>query len=451
MHRPPPLRKIVKPNEIPVVPGIRLGIRGERFKRFIVDVLSANENRALSPTDVEFLTSEKNIQLYANAFTSSDIDMQNNYEVFEHLGDTTLNKFVADYLFRRFPQLNHPRGVKIATVILNNLISKKSFSNIAESLQFSNYISATNDTFADETKRLSLLEDCFEAFIGTTEHILDQKYGIGYTYNLIYLLLTPIFDAIPISLKYDDVVDPVTRLKETFDAYKEVLKLQKEETKTGVNSVTMQLRAISLNNSFALSAATSTLIGTGAGKTKQEAERTASTHAIQFLKTKGIYRDQPRDYAILDQTNSFIEPEPEITTDRIIEVYRQKQILHDDSQLPDDFKINEQYQTKFQYGNRDYTSTIIGMYCRARNVSGVLACLELNADPAIPDKNGCSIVDLLFIGPIEEKKVKKIFKAITASAALPIQRSIYDFFYKQYSFAKKYRKRLEVVDPKNEI
>ena len=67
-----------------------------------------------------------------------------------------------------------------------------------------------------------LLEDTLEAFIGCTEYLLDKAYRPGVGYAIVYDILSDIFDEIPISLRFEDLYDAKTRLKETFDTFPEI-------------------------------------------------------------------------------------------------------------------------------------------------------------------------------------------------------------------------------------
>jgi len=164
---------------------------------------------------------------YGQAFTASSADPVNNYERFEQIGDVTANKFIVWYAYKRFPQLNCTDGVKVVARLRINYGSKQFFAPLGESLGFWDYISAQEDGKAKGMKyrnrqKKDLLEDCIESFIGCTEYLLDQAFRPGVGYGIVYDILSSIFDEIPMSLKYDDLYDPKTRLKQTFDAYSQL-------------------------------------------------------------------------------------------------------------------------------------------------------------------------------------------------------------------------------------
>ena len=190
------------------------GIRGEKFRHFVKDLLLIS---GVKSKYVEEMTSDENIILYENVFTNKDYDEHNNYEFMELMGDVTCNKIIVWYLKNRFPILNNTDGVKVMARLRINLVSGKHFAYIARKLGFLPYVSYTTETI-NEKQLNSILEDCLEAFIGATETIIDNKYeGLGY--KVCYKIFEKILDEEYISLSYNDLYDPITRLKETFDYY----------------------------------------------------------------------------------------------------------------------------------------------------------------------------------------------------------------------------------------
>jgi len=155
------------------------------------------------------------IDLYEQVFTSASVDPVKNYEMYETLGDSTANKFITWYFFKRFPQLNCPDGVEVLSRLKITYASKRSFSKIAEKLGFWPFIKHNEPL--TELRRRSLLEDVFEAFIGLTELLLDEYFMVGVGWAVCYDILKSIFDEMDVSLKYDDLVDAKSRLKELFD------------------------------------------------------------------------------------------------------------------------------------------------------------------------------------------------------------------------------------------
>jgi dsRNA-specific ribonuclease len=191
---------------------IYLGSRETDFKEMITSFLQRGNLKAKY---INLLTSDDNMTLYSQAFTSDTINPNDNYEVFEQLGDVSANKFIVWYSYKRYPQLFCPSGVPVVAHLRINYGAKKTFFAIGESLGFWPFISATIDERS--RKKKDLLEDVFEAIIGVTEFILDNKYRPGVGYGIIYDILVNIFSTLEMSLEYDDLKSSKTRLKEIFD------------------------------------------------------------------------------------------------------------------------------------------------------------------------------------------------------------------------------------------
>lgn len=459
--------------------GLHLGARGERFKRFIASTLTSDNKRMLNPADMMLLTNNESMKLYTLAFTSSMVDTVNNYEWLEHMGDRTVNKFVNEYIHTRFPQLNNTNGVVIATVIVNNLISKKSLSKLAEQLGFANYLSISRAQMENGQKRVSALEDCFEAFVGATELILNTKYETGYGYSFLYHWLKVVFDTFypNISLKYEDVIDPVTRLKETFDSseYKNAVCIYKPSSTTEdqefSGEVSIYLSVCRKKGTTAQDATRGHAIirqlkygqtrlqpngnyflASAKGEIEAEVNAKASIDALSFLSSLGIKKEVPYFYTLLAQTGSLVETEtPVITEESVKERWENEMIV--DGKMVSGFDINGMYRTKPSNRLRSYNSTLLGLYCRTRNVSGVKTCLKMNADVFLLDSDGSSVLDLLFVGDVNpelcEEIMHKLLKVAKSdeSRKLKMQLDVYNLFYKQYDskYFLKHLKDFEVI------
>lgn len=203
------------------------GDRGNSFKNMIQTIL---KKANLKQHYIDLLTDEDSLIIYGTAFTHQSIDSLNNYEFMELLGDQTINKSIVWYFSRRFPELNCPEGVKIISRLKIKYVGKKKLALLAEPLGFWDFISA--DVAIKKTQKKPLLEDVFEAFIGTTEYLIDSKIRQGAGYSICYDIIANVFDSIEhISLAYRDLFDAKTILKETFDVFPSLGKLVYENEK----------------------------------------------------------------------------------------------------------------------------------------------------------------------------------------------------------------------------
>jgi dsRNA-specific ribonuclease len=262
---------------------IYYGNRGEKFVYFLNQILTLGN---LTPTYRSSLLDNQALKMYGMVFTHKTADPINNYEFYEFLGDSTLNKSVAWYVSRRFPQLNCPEGVKILTRLKINLISTRSFARFAKRLKFWEFISADSDTRA--TKMDKTLEDVFEAFFGLTEYLLDERVKQGIGYQICYNIIHNLLNTIPLSLKYEDLFDAKTRLKETFQFFNEQIgELVYKDTK--IDKVFyIEITRNKDNEKIGL--------GRGEASLKADAEQMAARVALETLKKQGFVKPLGETY-----------------------------------------------------------------------------------------------------------------------------------------------------------
>lgn len=229
------------------------------------------------------------IKVYRKAFTHVSFNARQNYEVFEQLGDITFNKFLVWYFHNRFSSFNTPFRVKIVARLRIKYGSKQLLAELAERYQFWPQIRIGESI--SNGKKLSVLEDVFEAFIGATEYIVDQRMYRGLGYICCNQLLRKIFDSIPIHLSYEQLFDAKTRLKELFDVHREQLgALTYEYNKTEQNQSEVKIYRVTENiNRIFIASATSPI-------SKTISEQKASEDALQILQNLGFVRDIPSEY-----------------------------------------------------------------------------------------------------------------------------------------------------------
>lgn len=266
------------------------GSRGNDFKACLRSVL---ERASLKEKYIELLLSPEGMEIYNTAFTSSSADEENNYEVFEQLGDLSANKFINWYMYRRFPQLNCPQGVKVVARLRINYGSKQSFWKISQGLGFWDFITASEDERSSKMK--PLLEDTLESFIGATEYFLDSKIRLGVGYAIVYDILASIFDCMPISLKYTDLYDEKTRLKELFDYFKNLGVLKYKETKIDM---------ITTSTVYYIAGGQTVVIGQGSASLKTDAQKAAAAQGLRTLEKMGYEKPIPEIYAMFSRSET---------------------------------------------------------------------------------------------------------------------------------------------------
>lgn len=267
------------------IPIIYKGTRGDKFKNLISNILRMGK---IKEHYIEVLLDEESLRIYNDVFTSNTADADNNYEVYEQLGDVLAGSFLIWYMYRRFPQLVCPAGVKVVARLKINYGARASFFDIGDKLGFWEYITATEEERLRERK--DLLEDVLEAFLGATAFILDNRIRPGVGYAIVYDILSSIFDGIPISLKYEDLYDAVTRLKENFDFYKMNIGTQVKEFTKDINT---NLTTFTISRMFN---GRKTVLGVGVAAKKQDAEQKAAVIAIKTIETMGFAKPIPGIY-----------------------------------------------------------------------------------------------------------------------------------------------------------
>lgn len=193
------------------------------FRDFITSLLKRGN---LGNTHLNLFTDDEAMKVFELAFVHSSVDLINNYQLLELVGDTIVNASVIMYLREWNPKII---SVKYLTRLKHNIISKKELALLAEKSGFWNNIkmnTETRDRFAsmtleqkhDSDDYLSLLEDTFEAFIGAVNQIVDQKKkkdGLGF--SVCYAIIKSFLNETVISLEYDKIFDSKTIFKELCD------------------------------------------------------------------------------------------------------------------------------------------------------------------------------------------------------------------------------------------
>lgn len=261
------------------------GIRGESFKNLLITILKRGK---VNDTIIDKILDEEGIKLCEIAFTHPSVDQETNYEYLEFLGDGVINTAIVWYISKRFPQLKGSKGVKILARLKINLISKKNFSKCAQNLNLWDYISCS-ETIRNTCKK-KVMEDVFEALFGAITYLMDTKIFQSSGYAVVYAIVSSLFDEMNISLKYEDLFDARTRIKELFDYYKDIGELKYETTKDN---------AVFYTEAFLVQLdGTKVYLGSGNANTKVDSIHNASHYAINTLKTMGYDKKINEDYEI---------------------------------------------------------------------------------------------------------------------------------------------------------
>ena len=264
------------------------GDRGINFENMLRNILKKGK---LKKEYIDRII-KNGMLLYSQAFTHPTADENNNYEPLEFLGDSIVNCVIVWYLSRRFPQLNCQDGVKILARLKINLVSKKVFANFGSELDFWRYVSADKET--RDTKMKKTLEDVFEAFFGATQKLIDSEIRMGVGYSICYNIIQNLFENMQISLKYEDLYDPKTRLKEVFDFFKDQIGQVKYE-----NERVERIQYVKVYRLYTdeRGKKQKILLGKGSAALKPDAVQKAASRALEYLNREGKFiKEVPEIY-----------------------------------------------------------------------------------------------------------------------------------------------------------
>ena len=288
------IRDVNKPSkkkpvaEVPVHVGRPVG----QFQEFILNLI---HQRVPLVSDLKL--DQKDMTHFMTAFTSPDVNVASNYELYETLGDNLLNNCVLWYISNRFPYLNMPDAVDLLTKIKIRIIQTKWIGDLSESLGFYDYIYCPRDLSV--INKLKVMEDVFESFFAALNMVVDGKYKKGMGFVVCYRFMASLLDEKDISISYEFLVDPKTRLKELFDLHKKIKITYKtypvEMTNTYVSHIYESRVEQSPTGEDVFSAPRKILTGKE-GYTDQEAEQNVSRDAIQYYKNMGLTKPIPKEY-----------------------------------------------------------------------------------------------------------------------------------------------------------
>jgi dsRNA-specific ribonuclease len=194
-----------------------------KFKQFVFDLITKRGN--INEESTYQLLDDKGMERMKIGFTHSSMMGETNYEFFEMLGDRSVNKAIIWYMHRRFPEIsNNENAPMYMTELKKKYENKRNFGEWARRLGFTEFIQYTELSFAQgkyiKSVRIndSMLEDCFEAFCGVLEDLIDARIGLGVGYGIIYNIITSLLDDEYITTDLSKLVDIKTQVKELIES-----------------------------------------------------------------------------------------------------------------------------------------------------------------------------------------------------------------------------------------
>jgi len=260
------------------LPIIQTLYNNPEFISMIRNILS---KRARLPDEyIKAITTQSNMKELEVAFTHPSFNptSNSNYEFYEFIGDSTVNKCIVWYCKRRFPRLHNEKGVQKFSQLKANLVSKRSLSSLADTIHFWKYIRMSVEIQKRDKRKV--LEDVFEAFIGCLENIIDQSINMHSGYGVCYTIISTILEGITISLKETDLKGPKTRLKEIFDKSRTLNNLVYEVVENKKENNMFKVQSVGIIDGIRV------IMGHGQSNIKRQAEKKAATESIQYLTNK---------------------------------------------------------------------------------------------------------------------------------------------------------------------
>ncbi|HSA83360.1 MAG TPA: ribonuclease III [Patescibacteria group bacterium] len=188
-------------------------------------------------------------------------------ERLEFLGDSILSFVISEHLFKAYPQFDEGILTNLRSLVVNT----KSLAKASESLNFGNLLKLSKgEEESNGRKNESILANTFEAFIGAL--FLDQ--GIDAVKVFLNQTIVPKIEEFVAKKVFKD---PKSLLQEHIQAKKQnspVYKVLNEEGPAHAKTFTIGVFVEEQQ------------VGTGIGRSKQEAEEEAAQQALEKISNK---------------------------------------------------------------------------------------------------------------------------------------------------------------------
>ncbi|ALX27533.1 putative ribonuclease III [Golden Marseillevirus] len=224
------------------------------FAKFIDHILTL---AGIGPENRRKMTSPQNLAKFRTAFTHKTVNSgnDNNYELYELLGDSLVNAAILRYVNAKRPDIS---DVETLTRIKHYIQSRAFLSILAFQNGYFQHVLVGEEfaksivdgvekklrrqdreqrVMSEETRKViiqmgedglkdnktfsKLMTDLYEAMCGVIASLVEEETGIeGMGYIPVYQLTSNFLSRSNMELTYENIVDPVTRLKETYQKIK---------------------------------------------------------------------------------------------------------------------------------------------------------------------------------------------------------------------------------------
>jgi len=240
------------------------------------------------------IVNSQTLSIWKKAFTHETIDLNDNYEQLETIGDRVLELTFLKYLLTKFPELT-PQEI---TELKSKYMSKVYQGTMSRKLGFGDWIRVGNDVSS-----LSILEDVFESFFGALFEIGDRVLGNGAGYVMSLKILALIFSDVQFDLSKSQG-HPRSQIKEIFEMLKLDPEIQDITTTEKGTDVVISITKRAMDDLVKMEKMkpnSPLVIGVGFGPYKTNAVNLAYSNALEYLESIGITR------AWAEQQKGFID------------------------------------------------------------------------------------------------------------------------------------------------
>jgi dsRNA-specific ribonuclease len=192
----------------------------KKFKKFLTKLLQRGN---VKKEHIDLFLTKKSLAKFKIAFTHPSMKESEDYQIYEFSGDVIVNAFIANYVRYKFPKIIH---VKWFTRLKHNIQSDKMLAKIAMKEGLENFVRygeemeylRVNPHLDEKEEYMKMMEDVLESFFGCLSEVIQQSgklYGVAI--EVCGVIMASFLDTLDISLKFEDVFDPVTILKELYE------------------------------------------------------------------------------------------------------------------------------------------------------------------------------------------------------------------------------------------
>lgn len=173
----------------------------------------------------------KDLEPWKVCFVHKNVDPKNNYENYEFYGDKIVSSAAASFIQKKYgDKIKAPVWL---TKIYHYIVSSKILAKVGEQVGFSKFIRVNKELLREDLEKRkvpsyipvekhkifsSIIEDTVEAFFGCMSTLLEQKLSRGASLEICTRILHSYYRTVNIDISYENLFDPVTRLKELYQS-----------------------------------------------------------------------------------------------------------------------------------------------------------------------------------------------------------------------------------------